>query len=705
MTSPDIYRRARDIFLECVEREESEREDILTRVRANSLEIWELVRQLLKDDAQESSFLSQGLPVGPLDTFESLTPPSIGPYRILREIGSGSSARVYLARNPRIERDVALKVIRFRRDEASRAKRFDRETQTLAQLRHPGLPLLFDAGREGAEGLTYAWMAMEFVNGQTLTTFAASLSFEGKIDLVAKLCDVVGFVHGHGIVHRDLKPQNILVASDGEPRVLDFGIAGLIESKTKLRASLTGTSDVLGTLAYMSPEQITGIKSGSDLRSDVYSLGVILHELLTGRHPYSLKGLSLEQAVERVRCGHLKSPAIRRWAPELRAIVESALASRPFERYQSAMALGQDLRAFLAGGGIQAKRTPLAKRAVRALLVRRSYLAGAVLCLCLLWVGWLKAQATQVHAKDVRAFQRLVRSLTKAAILAGNSVDLAELLSLGPDLPPGSAGVEALRSSAVACLGDLKLQEAETLFRQEWLLAQEPAVDEVSRRLANADLGMFLVVHRGSTPESRKLLGDVRAAGFSSNENWVRARVELGWSMVLRQDERFDEAVQVLSAAEDFAHQLNLGDGLMELKLKAFRARALAEGGRHQEAEQCARECVFALQSNFPSNHRLIQLAALSLGRAQLKLGSTNPDYCERAQATLRDVVQTRDELFDEGHPGRLAARRWLAEALWLGNQRSEAIDMLEEALISSRDLGEDHFELRDAMQLLARIQ
>jgi len=274
----------------------------------------------------------------------------LGPFLVLHAIGSGGMGVVYAAQQDRPRRTVAIKVLRrgFRHPEI--VKRFEREAEVLGRLQHQGIAQVF-AFHPG-DRQAPAHLVMELISGPPITEYvqARGLSVADRVALLANVCEAMHHAHERGVVHRDLKPANVLVGEDGWPKILDFGIARATGLDVQSGVH-TSHGQIIGTLAFMSPEQLRGAVGDVDRRSDVYAIGVLLFRLVTGRMPFDIAGLPLVEAVQRI---------LRSDTPRLRAagasvdqsleeIAARAMARERDARYESAEAMGSDLRAYLEG--------------------------------------------------------------------------------------------------------------------------------------------------------------------------------------------------------------------------------------------------------------------------------------------------------------------------------------------------------------------
>jgi tetratricopeptide (TPR) repeat protein/predicted Ser/Thr protein kinase len=284
---------------------------------------------------------------------------SLPGYEIVRELHRGGQGVVYQAIQKGTKRKVAVKVIREGPFADSRDRaRFEREIQILGQLEHPNIVDIHESGTSASGHFYYV---MDYVRGQPLDVYIAErdLSLKQMLELFAKICEAVAVAHLHGVIHRDLKPGNIHIDTDGEPHILDFGLAkvaaGQATGDTHLQA-MTRTGQFIGSLPWASPEQAAGVPNRIDVRTDVYSLGVILYQMLTGRFPYEVVG-NLRDVLNNILTTEPARPStIRREInDEVETIVLNALAKEPERRYQSAGSLAEDVQRFLRGEPIRAK--------------------------------------------------------------------------------------------------------------------------------------------------------------------------------------------------------------------------------------------------------------------------------------------------------------------------------------------------------------
>ena len=499
----------------------------------------------------------------------------VGPYRLVRPIGEGGMGSVWLAERAdgMVQRPVALKLPRGLGWGAALAERMAREREILASLAHPHIARLYDAGVT-AEGRP--WLALEYVEGSALSAHLreARPDVRGRLGLFLQVAQAVAHAHAHLVVHRDLKPSNVLVTADGQVRLLDFGIGKLLEQGSAPETELTRLGGRALTPGYASPEQIRGEPVG--VATDVYSLGVILFEMLTGARPYRLardSPAALEEAIlqaEPARPSEVAEDAGARRAlrGDLDTVVLKALKKRPEERYPTANAFAEDVERWLDGRPVRAQpdsrgyrlrrfvgRNRLAVGAAAAVAVAVVAGAGAAL-----WQARV-ARAEQRRAEEVKSFIEAIFREADPYGAQGRGLSGVELLLQarkrieGMGQERAELRVELLNLLGASLLGLGDTDDAEQVSRQ--------ALDEAARWLAPDRLQALrarllatdVARVRGRTREMRqeldRLVPALEPLARSHPEELVRAlqnRAHMGID-----DTRFAEAIAAAQAAFDLA--------------------------------------------------------------------------------------------------------------------------------------------------------
>ena len=336
-------------------------------------------------------------------------PSSIGRYRILCLLGEGGMGAVYEAEQDQPRRLVALKVIRGAWASPDLLRRFEQESQALGRLHHPGIAQIYEAGSAETGFGVQPFFAMELIHGKPLVEYAdeKKLNTRQRLELMIQVCDAVQHAHQRGIIHRDLKPGNILVDDTGQPKILDFGLARATDSDAQATRQ-TDMGQLLGTLAYMSPEQVLADPLALDTRTDVYALGVILYELLAGKMPYMLSKLLHEavQTIQQTDPAPLSS-INRSFRGDIETIVAKALEKDKTHRYASAAELAADIRRYLHDEPIVA-RPPSTTYQLQKFARRNKALVTGVAAVFLVLVAGIVAstwEAVQARRAQKRAQQ------------------------------------------------------------------------------------------------------------------------------------------------------------------------------------------------------------------------------------------------------------------------------------------------------------
>jgi len=408
----------KQLFAEALALPAENRALFLSGLRVTDPQLADDLTSLLKAHASAADFLETVAPFPTLQQFSSMSS-QVGPYHIVRMLARGGMGEVYEAtREDRGESErVALKVVRTGTFSPDLIRRFNLERRTLARLDHPNIARLLDGGTT-PEGMPY--LAMEFVEGERIDDFCNNHQYtiDQRLNLFLTVCAAVQYAHGRLIVHRDLKPNNILVTADGIPKLLDFGIAKLLEGENETHSLVeTRTFTNIFTPEFASPEQAAGREI--TIASDVYSLGVLLYVLLTGQRPYDLsatKPADLPAIIQEqepsppssrditVECPEGKERVRRRLKRDLDTIVLSALEKSPSSRYISVDQFAEDIRRHLSHLPIQARPAPVGRRVIKFVRRNRVFAGVSLMVVVGLLVGVLAMvyQVRQARAEQAR---------------------------------------------------------------------------------------------------------------------------------------------------------------------------------------------------------------------------------------------------------------------------------------------------------------
>ena len=343
---------------------------------------------------------------------------TLGKFHLRGVLGEGGMGVVYDAVQDQPHRSIALKVIRAERASPEMLRRFARESEVLGRLQHAGIAQIYEAGTAESPGGPQPYFAMELVRGVSLTTYGAQscTTHRERLELFAQVCDAVHYAHQRGVIHRDLKPPNILVDAEGKPKVLDFGVARITDADAQ-NTRATEVGQIVGTLQYMSPEQVSGDPLDVDTRTDVYSLGVILYELLAGRPPYDLSPIPIMAAINVIATVDppLLGASDRQLKGDVETIVAKAIEKDKERRYGSAAALASDIRRFLHDEPITARPPSTAYQLRKFTHRHRGLVSGIAVAVLVLIAGSVVSTILALRARAAEASAVLGRQEAQSA--------------------------------------------------------------------------------------------------------------------------------------------------------------------------------------------------------------------------------------------------------------------------------------------------
>lgn len=689
MISPD--RSALQSFEELLTLAAPQREQKLIGLRASDPAKAAMVERLLAEDQRATAFL-EALPRPPLEPGRSL-----GGFRILRRLGAGGMGEVWEAEQDEPRRRVALKLLRLQAGEEE-LQRFRYEAQVLARLRHPHVAAVLAAGLEGSGPLALPWIAMELLDGaRPLTDWCEErqLDLAARLDLFLQACDAVRHAHEQGVLHRDIKPSNLLVDGGGRLCLIDFGIARPVAADG---TGLTGPGLVVGTLEALSPERL--LDGVSDVRSDVWSLGAVLHRLVTGHPPWELRGLTPAEVVERLRHGLIERPSRRRpgLPSDLDWVLLAALERDASRRYGSVAELAADVARFRRGEPVLAGPPSTHHKLWRFVRRHRAPLAAttavfvALIASLVAVLGALdreqaardEADSAAASARDERDRARQVADLLASVFAAptplagGRQVTMLEALDRAAPLlddPQLDVRVAALACSdlarAYANLGRLA-DAGELLVRAVDCLE----IGDPDRTEALEQLGLVLsdtLRHEEALDRLHQALGDRLASGEPTP--W-RTLIAIGRALELAGRDAEARALLHWVCSEGTSH-LDAGTlAAAEARLVLIDLRA---GRTDPAAERVAAALAAAQQDLGPHDAVSLQLGGLH-GQALALAGRW-----QEAEAAFADVLEAWSVLAEPTHPDRLSALNGHAVALSSLGRAGEVVEVQRQLLEARR--------------------
>jgi eukaryotic-like serine/threonine-protein kinase len=663
-------------------------------------------------------------------------PARINQYRILRLLGEGGMGIVYEAEQERPSRSVALKVIKPGFAGPDLKRRFEQEWRALGRLQHPGIAQIYEAGTSDSGLGPQPYFAMELVHGEPLLSYSATRhsNLRERLTLMLKVSEAVHHAHQRGLVHRDLKPANILVDDAGQPKVLDFGVARVTDCDTQA-THRTDLGQLVGTLAYMSPEQTLGDPLEIDVRSDVYALGVLLYELLAGRLPYPVS-TKLHEAVQSIREEDPTplSSIDRLYRGDIETIVAKALEKDKARRYASAADLASDIRRYLEDQPIVARPASAAYQLSKFARRHRSLVAGASAVFVVLVAGvvasaWQAARATKASEAALRerdlvlaAEQRATRERDRA---------------LSAEKTANAAGAQALeqRNRAVEeqQRADTEAAMAKAVydFLQNDLLAQASSAAQAgSKSKPDPDLKVRTALDRAAQHIARKFdrqppveasLRQTIGMTYLNLGLYTEAQRELERALDLRRRISGEQDPATLTSLISLGHVLHAqgkypqAEALYERVLEG-RRRVLGEN--HPDTLAAINDLinVYRDETKYPQAAALMVKA---LGIQRRTLGEEHPEALHtmlnlaavsrnqgkypQAEELFTKVLEIQRRTLGDEHPETLATLNLLALQYREEGKYARSEELCAESFeLRRRVMGPEHPGTLEAMNLLA---
>ncbi len=752
--SSDRQSRIHELFAAAIDEDPGERESLLRRECGGDEALFDEVRSLLSHHEAAEGFIDTPVIQKALDDSATAdlpiardadsTPPMpdrIGAYRVIRRLGEGGMGVVYLAEQQSPKRTVALKVIRSGVMSPRTLRRFEHEAQVLGRLQHPGIAQIFEAGTARVAGQTQPFFALEYIEGLSLSDYASKerLGVRARMQLLARICDAVHHAHQKGVIHRDLKPSNILVDGAGQPKILDFGVARVTDSDVHVTTLQTDVGQLVGTIPYMSPEQITGSGDELDTRSDVYALGVVCYQLLTGQLPYDLARKVITEAARIIREDEPTpiSTINRSLRGDIQTIVFKTLEKDRERRYQSASELAADIRRYLKDEPIVARPASTIYQ-IRKFARRNKAIVGATIAVIIALAGGLiysniqreravgaeqfarveadrarrearkAADAEQLARSEAERAQRearkaagvtdfLIRTIASASPVDAGDRDLtvvelmleaAERVEIElADEPVVLAGVQTTIGRALSSLArydEAEIQLQRALASQTALLGE----DHVESIATTQVLGTLRKL-QGRYPEAETYMA--RALELSERVNGPRskhtAQIANDMGTIRLRLGRYDAALVEHQRALDIMVELEGEDSAMTGEILGNIGFALSALQRFDEAEKALTRALEITKATGGDRSIIVASLLNNLGFIRRNAG----DLAGAVEAT-REAHQIDEEVYGKEHPRTIRSLSNLAVMLRRTGESEEAERLYREVVVrNTKVLGPDH--------------
>jgi eukaryotic-like serine/threonine-protein kinase len=731
------WERIQSLFHEVADLPEHERRAFLKTACDGDEGLIAEVMALVDEDARGASLLDRDLAQVAHQVLDQANPASLpfkefGPYRIKEALGEGGMGVVYLAERTDLGSLVAIKLLRDAWLSPARRERFASEQRTLAQLNHPSIARLYDADTldDGTP-----WFVMEYVEGVPLTQYCVEhrCSIEERLKLFRAVCEAVQYAHQHAVIHRDLKPSNILVKPDGTIRLLDFGIAKQLENletpaklgQTEKDQTMTGLR--LMTPAYAAPEQVRGDRPG--MPSDVYSLGVILYELLAGELPFDLSGKSPGEAEAMILTQDPARPsAVAKDAAKISSVGKTARADLDVlcltamhkdtqRRYPSVEALIRDIDHYLKGEPLEARADTFRYRLGKFVTRNRRTVSAAALVFTIVvglviffTVRLAKARnAALEEAARTQRIQGFMMNLFQGgdeAVGPGDSMRVVTLLDRGVQQAQTLNNDPKLQADLYQTLGTIydqlgKFDQSNSLLhsaldRRKALFGPdsiEVAESLVALGQLRADQAQYdeaeQLIRQGLEMDKRHLPRD--------HSSVIKATLALG--KVLGQRGEDDQAIQLLGEAVRSQSRPGAAGADLANSLSAL-AAAQCSAGHYELCDPLHRRALEMHRQLYGPRHPLVAEDLASLGAVQTDLG-----YYDKAEQFYRQALDITESYYGKDHPKTAARLTGLGEAFGYEKKYDEADAALEQALaIQEHVYGPIHPAVAEALNELGNV-
>ena len=617
----------------------------------------------------------------------------IGSYRIVEVLGRGGMGVVYLAEQEKPRREVAMKVIRPGLTGQERLRRFEHEVQVLGRLQHPAVAQIYEAGMHDAGSGPQPYFAMELIKGTSLASYARTrqLGTRARLELIAKVCDGVHHAHQKGVIHRDLKPGNILVDQAGQPKILDFGVARATDSDIQTTTLQTDIGQLVGTVPYMSPEQVAGDPDELDTRSDVYALGVVAYELLAERLPYDVANKMIHEAVRVIREDEPTplSSVNRVFRGDVETIVAKALEKEKSRRYQSASDLASDIRRYLADEPVVA-RPPSAAYQMRKFARRNKALVGGVAAVFVVLVAGIVATGVALGREaDQRriaeaAEQEQSRARQEAEAARAETQERAEELEIVTKFQQSMLSEIDAEEMGRALFADLRARVRESLEAEgvspEEINSAVAVFDQTLRRANATDAALKLVDKQMLSRAVKTIESDF------ADRPLVRAALQQTVADTYREVGLYPPAMPLQEAALE-THRTELGNDHPDTLISIGNMGVLLEMmGKLEEAMPYFREALEGKRRVLGDDH---PGTLTSINNTAALLDSMGKHA--EAEPYYREALKGRRRVLGDDHPHTLTSINNMGFLVSSMGKLEEAIPYYREGLEGSRRvLGDD---------------